>query len=91
MTSNTEPSAAAATEGASQRSGRNAMTSKASDTSSLKPAAVPTKADPYPTDDSPEAAALRRKFLRKAVEEYEAEFGAFTEEELAQARSETAK
>lgn len=49
---------------------------------------APTKTGPNKDDDTPEAAALRRKFLRKAVEEYEAEFGAFTEEELAQARSE---
>ncbi|MXW60200.1 MAG: hypothetical protein F4Y27_08650 [Acidimicrobiaceae bacterium] len=70
------------------------MTSKAITASSLprnEPAKAPTKTGPNKDDDTPQAAALRRKFLRKAVEEYEAEFGAFTEEELAQARSETAR
>jgi len=52
------------------------------------PAKAPTKTGPNKDDDTPEAAALRREFLRKAVEEYEVEFGAFTEEELAEARAE---
>ena len=70
------------------------MTSKAIATSSPPrndPAKAPTKIGPNKDDDTPEAAALRREFLRKAVEEYDAEFGAFTEEEFAQARSETCR
>lgn len=52
------------------------------------PTEVPTKAIPDDIETPSEDAAQLNEFLGEAIKEYEAEFGAFTEDELSQARSE---